>query len=284
MTTIEEVMPLITSDNTALDNTRHLPRAGGFSLTYLGIELRRILRNTSFLIFTIGMPVAMYLVFGSTFAQGTDQAGSGNVHFYVMVSMALYGAISSTTSVSGNAALEIMQGWGRQIGLTPLRSASYVAMKTALALIISFLAVSAVFLAGVLTGAGADSWRTWVVSFLICWLGSATFALFGLAVAQLGRSESAVSIANGALVLLSFFGNLFVPLSGTMLSIARFTPLYGLAALARWPQLQGYTVGTASDAYGPRDSMGFLIANVVIWMAIFALLAAFATRRSRQRQ
>jgi len=259
---------------------------GGISPTYIGVELRRQLRHIETLAFTIGLPVAMYLVFGSTFAAGADSpAGAANVHFYVMSSMALYGAVTATVTVSGGAALEIMQGWGRQIGLTPLRTSSYVAMKTIVALVFSAISVASVFIAGYFTGAETTSWRVWVSTFLLCWLGSTVFALYGLAIAQWARSESAVSIASGALVLLSFFGNLFVPLSGTMLSIARFTPLYGLTGLSRWPQLQGANVATnAPNEFGPTDSMWSLILNVVVWAAVFAGLAAWATKRSRQRQ
>jgi len=287
MTTIENALPnganIISTLHAAPPSAKRL---GGLSAAYIWVELRRQLRHAELLAFTIGLPVAMYLVFGSTFAAGADSAaGAANVQFYVMASMALYGAVTATVTVSGGAAMEIMQGWGRQIGLTPLRSSSYVAMKTVVALIISALAVTAVFIAGALTGAATDSGRIWVQTFLICWLGSTVFALYGLAIAQLARSESAVGIASGALVLLSFFGNLFVPLSGTMLSIARFTPLYGLTGLSRWPQLQGANVSpNVAGEFGPSDSMWQLILNVVVWTAIFGLLAAWATRRGRQRQ
>jgi len=268
------------------DFTFRRPRFGGLSLAYVRVELLRLLRHAELLAFTIGLPVAMYLVFGSTFAAGADSAaGAANVQFYVMASMALYGAITATVNVSGGAALEIMQGWGRQIGLTPLKSSAYVAMKTIVALIVSAIATAAVFIAGLLTGAATDHAHVWVSTFLICWLGSSVFALYGLAIAQLARSESAVGIASGTLVLLSFFGNLFVPLSGTMLTIARFTPLYGLSGLSRWPQLQGATVATSGpNEFGPTDTMWALILNVVVWAAIFAATAALATRRSRQRQ
>jgi len=280
--------------NTLLSG-QHLPaevtqsrrtRLGGISPTYIAVELRRQFRHIETLAFTIGLPVAMYLVFGSTFAAGADSpAGAANVHFYVMSSMALYGAVTATVTVSGAAALEIMQGWGRQIGLTPLRSSSYVAMKTIVALIFSAISVAAVFITGYFTGAETTGTHVWITTFLLCWLGSTVFALYGLAIAQWARSESAVSIASGALVLLSFFGNLFVPLSGTMLSIARFTPLYGLTGLSRWPQLQGANVATnAPNEFGPTDSLWSLILNVVVWAAIFAGLAAWATKRSRQRQ
>jgi ABC-2 type transport system permease protein len=108
------------------------------------------------------------------------------------------------------------------------------------------------------------------------------FALFGLAVAQTFRSESSVNIASAGLVLLAFLGNLFVPLSGAILDIARFTPMYGYSGLAHWPQLQGQIIGS-DDATG-SDPMWALILNFVVWSAIFGLIAVWAVRRGRRRQ
>lgn len=253
------------------------------NLTYFRIDLVRQLRDLGNVFFIVGLPVLMYLVFGSTFGAGDDQVLGGNVQFYVMVSMALYGAATATTSIAGMAALESLQGWGRQLGLTPMRPASYVLTKVLVALTVAGGAVAAVFVAGLLTGARADSPGIWIASAIIAWLGSGLFALLGLAIAQNFRSESAVSIASGGLVLLSFLGNLFVPLSGTLLAIARFTPMYGFAGLARWPQLEGLIVEN-NVAATQRDSLWFLLANYLLWGLVFAGASIWAVRRGRRRQ
>ena len=52
--------------------------------------------------------------------------------------------------------------------------------------------------------------------------------------------------------------------------------------LAHWPQLQGQIIG-ADDVTG-RDPMWALILNVVVWSAIFGLIAVWAVRRGRRRQ
>jgi ABC-2 type transport system permease protein len=253
------------------------------SLTYFRIDLARQLRDVGNTAFTIGLPVLMYLVFGSTFSAGEETVRAGNVQFYVMTSMAMYGAAMATTSISGMAALELLQGWGRQLGLTPMRPPTYVLTKVLVALTVAAAAVAAVMVTGALTGARADSFAVWAGSFVIAWLGSALFALFGLAVAQTFRSESAVSIASAGLVLLAFLGNLFVPLSGTLLRIAQFTPMYGYAGLTRWPQLGGLVV--ENNAPSTRtDSLGALVANYVIWSVVFAAVAMWAVRRGRHRR
>lgn len=254
------------------------------NLTYLRIDLSRQLRDVANLAFVIGLPVVMYVIFGSTFGNGGEMARHGNVQFYVMTSMAVYGASVATTSIAGMAAIELMQGWGRQLGLTPMRPAGYVATKVVVALTVSAAAVAAVFVAGLLTGAEATSLGVWLSSALAAWLGSALFALYGLAIAQSFKSESAVSIASAGLVLFAFLGNLFVPLSGGMLQFARFMPMYGYAGLARWPQLGGMTVGASAGDPSSQDPLWALVLNFVLWAAVFAGVAAWAVKRGRRRQ
>ena len=42
------------------------------------------------------------------------------------------------------------------------------------------------------------------------------------------------------IVIMAFLGNVFTPMSGLLLDIGRFTPLYGYAALARFPLTEGH--------------------------------------------
>ena len=253
------------------------------NLTYYRIDLVRHLRDVGNSFFMIGLPVLMYLVFGSTFASGDELVREGNVQFYVMASMAMYGAATATTAISGMAALERIQGWGRQLGLTPLRPAGYVLTKVLTSLTVAAAAVVAVFVAGLLTGARAESVGVWIGTGVLAWLGSALFALFGLAIAQIFKSEGAVSVASGGLVVLSFLGNLFVPLSGTLLDIARFTPMYGYAGLVRWPQLQGLIIENNAPALH-SDPLWVLVLNYALWALVFAGLAVWAVQRGRRRQ
>ena len=72
------------------------------------------------------LPAFFYLIFGARRSYSTEDAGNGNVAMLIMISMAAYGAVTATTGIGGEAAVERMQGWGRQLGLTPLRDSSYV--------------------------------------------------------------------------------------------------------------------------------------------------------------
>lgn len=249
--------------------------------TFVWVELKRIFRNVPALFFTAVLPAFMYIVFGATQDYKDERVGNGNVAMFIMVSMGVYGAVTATTSIGGSAAVERMQGWGRQLGLTPMRDSGYVASKAAVAIIIAMIPIALIYAIGALTGAEATA-GAWVLTAVLCILGSAIFALFGLAIGAGFRSEAAVSAAGGSIVILAFLGNVFIPLSGTMLAIAKFTPLYGVAALARYPVTEGYLA--SGDGTTDRDELWQILLNVGGWTLIFAALAIVLVRKGRNRQ
>lgn len=240
---------------------------------YGRLDLRRQLRDRAGMFFIVALPAFMYVVFG---LGSDDPVGSGNVAMYVMVSMAAYGAVSATTSVAGTAVLERTMGWGRQLALTPMRPMEFVATKAAVAMCIAAVPVALIFGIGAATGA-AGTTSDWLLAALIVWAGSSLFALYGMAVCLSFRSDNAVGIASGLIVVMAFLGNVFTPMSGVMLDIGRLTPLYGYAALARYPLTEGWT------ASGVHDPLWLPIANVSGWMVIFALAAAWGLRRGQER-
>jgi ABC-2 type transport system permease protein len=76
-----------------------------------------------------------------------------------------------------------------------------------------------------------------------------------------------------ALTLCSFAGGLFIPVSQfppDLRAFARFTPLYGLSQLVRYP-LAGGTL-----------PWGWIL-NLAVWLAIFVTGAAWSLRRDTAR-
>ena len=53
-----------------------------------------------------------------------------------MISLALYGAVFATTSGGAMVSIERAQGWSRQLRLTPLSPAAYIAIKMLTALVL----------------------------------------------------------------------------------------------------------------------------------------------------
>ena len=245
--------------------------------TFTALELRRVLRDYVSMFFIAVLPGFFYLIFGAAQTYGSEDAGNGNVAMYIMISMAAYGAVTATTGIGGMAAVERMQGWGRQLGLTPLRDGSYVAMKAVVALVIAAVPVALIYLLGLATGAAGTA-AAWGLSAVLVLVGAAVFAVYGLAVGLAFRTEASVSAASGLLVIMAFLGNIFIPLSGTLLTIAKFTPLYGYVALARFPLTEG---GTPT---GGQEPLWHAVTNVAVWATIFVVMATVLVRRGRQRQ
>ena len=134
------------------------------------------------------------------------------------------------------------------------------------------------FAAGLATGAEAsDAWRWWASAGIILALGL-MFGLYGLGVGLFFNSDSAAALASISMKFFAFFGNVFIPLDGFMLDIARFTPLYGFVALSRWPLTEGVLTT------GQSDPLWMIVANIVAWVIVFAVLVTVGVKRSRSRR
>lgn len=254
-------------------DTRRAPGLGGFNLTVLGLEVRRLLRNRRTMIFSIALPVVFFLIFGLNSQYANQRVGHGNVSAFIMISMALYGAILATTSGGAMVSIERAAGWSRQLRLTPLSPAAYVLTKMLTALVLGLGSVLAVYLVGIIVGKPAMPVYLWIVTGLCVWIGSLLFAAFGLFMGYLLPTENVMQILSFALVLFAFGGGLFIPLSQTghlFQTIAKFTPLYGLNQLVHAPLT------------GDAPSVPAVV-NVLVWLAIFTAGAMWRFRRDTAR-
>ena len=189
----------------------------------------------------------------------------------MMISMAVYGSMVGTTAGGAAVAVERSLGWSRQLRLTPLRPAAYVAMKVLTAMVLGFIAVATVFIVGALNGVRVAP-HVWVLSFLAAWLCSLVFAAFGLFVGFLLPSENVMQFVGPLLAIFATFGGLFIPLSvlpPNIQIVAKFTPVYGVGQLAHAPLSGGFTAGA--------------VINVAAWTCLFGLGAMLLFRRDTAR-
>ena len=253
--------------------TRQAPGLGGLNPTVLGLEVRRLVRNRRTVIFAVIAPVVLFLVFGLNKAYANDPDGHGNVSAFIMVSMALYGAVLATTTGGAMVSIERAAGWSRQLRLTPLSPTAYIIMKILTAMVLGLASVLAVFAVGIITGKPSMPVYLWIVSGLCVWIGSLVFAAFGLFLGYLLPTENVMQFLGIVMALLAFAGGLFIPLSHypqLLQTIAKFTPLYGLNQLVHAPLLGG-SIHLA------------WVANAAAWLAIFAGGAIWRFRKDTAR-
>ena len=254
---------------------RAVPGLGGFNTTMLGLEMRRLLRNRRTMIFTILMPVIFYLIFGMTIPQQDQSLGTGshgNVSAFILISMALYGAILATSSGGAMVSLERTQGWSRQLRLTPLSPVAYIVTKMLTAMILGAASVFGVYVVGAITGQAQMPLSRWILTAVAVWVGSLMFAAFGLFMGYLLPTENVMQVQSFALVIFAFAGGLFVDLT-TMpdwyQTVAKFTPIWGLNELVHQPVTGGI------------DNLAWV--NVAAWLAIFVAGATWRFRKDTAR-
>ena len=252
--------------------TRRVPAFGGLNPTLLAIELKRMMRNRRTVIFTLVLPVLLYLLIGTSSQYSGDSEGSGNVSAYILISMAVYGAVLASTSGGAMVATERALGWSRQLRLTPLSPVAYIVVKSIVALGLGALSVIAVNVAGVVNGKATMPTHVWVAAALIAWAGSVVFGAFGLFMGYLLPSENVMQVLGPVLAGLAVVGGVWFPIDAhsTLGHIAQFTPIYGLAELARWP-LEG---GSLHATW---------LVNMIGWLAIFVAGAAWRMSKDTAR-
>lgn len=250
-------------------------------LPYLLTELRTTVLRADTIIFIIVMPLGMYLLFGAITSYSDLDAGRGNVAAVVMVNMAAFSAAVSSTTVAGSSAVELAGGWGRQMGLTPGGMRSYYLVKSASAVLLSLVPTTLLFIAGVLTGARCDTPLIWAGSYVGCLLPTIPFALYGLTIGMWFPSQGAVGTAAASVTVWAFLANIFMPISGTLFTVAHFTPLYGAATLAQRPIMKDViNTGTGSVHENPW----LQVANLVAWTLVLAVICLASRRRGTSRR
>lgn len=252
---------------------RTAPPMGGFSLTILRLEVRRLLRNRRTMILAIVLPVIFFLGFGRNSAYVHQTVGRGNLTAFEMISIALFGAVFATATGGAMVSVERTLGWSRQLRVTPLSPTAYIVTKMLTSLCLAAGAVGAVYVIGVATNQATMPAYLWFVTGLCVWIGSLLFSALGLFIGYVLPSENVTQIISLVLILCCFGGGLFIPVSHfphTYAMWARFTPLYGLNELVHYPLV------------GSRFEWIWVL-NLAVWLATFVFAAAWRLRRDTSR-
>ena len=198
------------------------------NLDYLLFDVKRTLRNRRVLIFSIVMPLILFLIFGLSLKASDTEAGISAIA-YVMVSMAMFGSLSAAMSSGGVIAAERDGGWNRTLRLTPLKPHAYVTTKVILSLLLAIPPLLVVFAAGMIFGHVHLSAAQWGSVALVSWLGALPFAGLGLLIGYVAKPDSVQPITGLTTILIAAFGGLWLPVDqmpSFMKHVAELTPAY----------------------------------------------------------
>jgi ABC-2 type transport system permease protein len=229
-------------------------------------EISRLRRNKRYLIFTVALPVMFYLIFAKSAATGYGVAFNA---FY-MVGMASFGALSGAFN---NNAMRISQerkdGWIRQLRLTPLPANAYVVAKVLASMVTTVPSIVIVFLLGrFYADVQLPIWK-WIVCALAIWVGTLIFAALAVALGYKLDPDSVQPVVLVVFFFFSIFGGLWFPLSGALKKLGEFTPTYQIVKIS-------------TDVIGLGSVALANVIGMVVWFAIFVLLATWAVRGSAE--
>lgn len=225
-------------------------------------------RNIFFLIFTIAMPLVMYLLFSQLFGQ--QAVGATNVSALIMVALGAYGAFGAAINGGALLQLERRSGWFRQLQLTALTPAAFVGGKIFAAMVAVLPALVVVYIAGALIGGVRASVATYLLSGLVVWCTMVPMVLLGVAIALWVKLEAVQAVLTIVMMVLAIIGGMFFPsqmFPEWLQSLGQFTPTWWIVALGQWPFLGGDFPFT-----------GVLV--LAAWFVILAGVAVFGFRRA----
>ncbi|MFF0061809.1 ABC transporter permease [Streptomyces sp. NPDC005279] len=231
---------------------------------YLKLEVRRTLRDTGFVIFGIGMPVMMYLLFTNLGENESEWKTAS------MVGMAAYGALGAALSTGGGVAEDKALGWLRQLRITPMSPRQVVTGRALTGSVTVLPAIVAVLAAGgLLNGVRLAAWQ-WVALAVLLWLGALPFTLLGLGNGY-RLSAQTTGVVNMACNLgLAVVGGLWFPVAlfpDWLRSLSRYTPANRFADLG-WSTTQGHAPGLTT------------VTVLLGWLLVFGSYAVVSYRRA----
>ena len=226
-------------------------------------------KNWSFVLFSVGLPVVLYLVFSQVFAGGADP-DAAQARSVIMVSMAAYGSLGAALGGGAQLAVERRSGWFRQLSITALPSRAFLWAKAAVIMLLVLPSVALVYLAGYAIGGVRLSAGQWLASLGLLWIALVPLAVLGIVIGLWVKAEAVPGATTVVLLLLAMLGGLWFPaqmMPPVMQAIAATLPSYWLAELGRYPLLGGDFPWTG-------------VVVLVAWSAVLTGLGVLGYRRA----
>ncbi|MGL5406443.1 MAG: ABC transporter permease [Propionibacteriaceae bacterium] len=237
-----------------------------FGYTYRSIKIN--FSNISFLVFTLALPLVIYLMMGSAYSSAPE---ASEIRRSMMISMSVYGGLGAAISSGGLIQSERSSGWFQQLMTTALRPQEFLIAKIITSVVVIIPALTLVYAAGYLSGVEISARQT-VISIGLSLVGLIPMIILGLTVGLLFKAAAAQALNTLLVLTLSMLGGLWLPLEffpNWVQRVGKCLPSYWIGELGRFPFA--------------ADSVEFPGAGVLViaaWAGIFALVGVIAYRKA----
>lgn len=231
-------------------------------------EIRRLGRNRRYSMFSLALPVVLYLIVAPSVKHATAY-GVAYAAYY-MVAMASFGAFSG--ALTGNAqriSQERKDGWVRQLRLTALPANAYVTAKVIASMVTTVPAIVLVLALGHFVGGVHLAGWKWLVIGAAIWFGTMTFAALAVAIGYRFDPDTVQPVALFVYLIMSVLGGIWFALNGFIGKIGQFLPTYQIVK-----------IGT--DLISNQSVSARAIITILAWFAGFIILAVLAVRATAE--
>jgi ABC-2 type transport system permease protein len=241
--------------------------------TYLRFELLRLFRNKRFFVFSLVMPLGLYLTIAGSNKNEVVDIGFGDITFplFYMVSMAGYGSMIAAMGGGARVATERSVGWNRQLRLTPLSPAMYFFAKVITGYVMAMFSIALIYAAGISLGVRLSA-SHWLETTGLVLIAIVPFAALGLLVGHVLTADSIGPAIGGAGAFFGILGGIWFPLpeDGFVHQLGQLLPSYWMAQAAR--------TSYGGDAWPPR---AWLV--IAVWTLVLTALTIRVYQRDTAR-
>jgi len=193
---------------------------------------RMTVSNVMFMVFTIALPMGMYLLFSTMFG---DLDG-GQVRGMIMVNMAAYGGLGAAVTAGTQVQEDQRNGFLRQLIVAGMSPRTFLAGSIMAASAVIVPALVAVSLVGVATGVDVPV-MSLLGTLVVLWIGLLPTILIGIVLGMILKGGAAMAGGVVTMMAMAIFGGLWMPLEtfpAWMQDLGRALPTYWISRLGEW--------------------------------------------------
>ena len=237
-------------------------------LAEISAEILKCSRMPEFMIPTLILPVMFYTMFAVLIPGSKQQAP------YLLATFGVFAVMGPALFGFGvGVAQEREQGRLTLRRAVPAPAASLIVAKTVATLLMTSIALAAMYAVAGFAGGVRFEYGVWVTLLLVHILSALPFVLLGLILGFIFGANAAVAVANIFFLGLAMLGGLWIPVAvfpAILSKIAQFLPSYHLAEIAL----------AVSGAPGERDPGSHLIA-ITLMTGLLGAAAIIAWAKQR---
>ncbi|WP_105993296.1 ABC transporter permease [Staphylococcus simulans] len=202
-------------------------------LSYLKLDWSVTLRQKVYLLLSIGLPLAFFLLF--TAINDVPKAQQNQVYKEILFNMTTFSLTSfSLMTFPTELLLDKQNGWQKKLFATPMTPAHYYLAKVLKMMSLFVMTIVLIFIVGATVRDIEMPASEWLISGLLLWIGSSLFLSIGLLIAQSADIKQAGGIGNLLYIGLAITGGLWFPTElfpKWLEKLSYYTPTYQLKHL-----------------------------------------------------